>query len=387
MPGLLDFFGGGDPNEINQTYGVPQGMVNRSNYDALTNMGALLFAAGQRLTPEQRAAYIAQMPNAVRSRDTSLYNQAQTRQMGIRAQEEEDTRKRNAAMMTPESLSAMGLTPQQASILGPDGLRQLQLYNLEKRSAGTGHWASSNELPQGADPKNPIWIGPDGQPKAVGTGGTTINNAVNPIMKGVGDQFDKSLESARSSAGTIGTLNAAREQLDASGGIISGTGASAKLDFAKAAKIFGVDDPRITNTETFRAAVKPVVLSTVKSLGSGTAISNADREFAEKAVGGDINLDEQSIRKIFDITERAARGNITYHNNLAGQMIKASPELGNMAPMLTVPMPEAYQPKQQPAAQPQVGPARVMNKAQYDQLPAGAQYMAPDGSIRTKGGI
>lgn len=130
--GLLDFLGGGDPNAINQTYGVPQGMVDRSNYDALTNMGALLFAAGQRLTPEQRAAYLAQMPNAIRSRDTSLYNQSQTRLMGQRAQEEEmQARKaaqQEAAMNdflgNKDKLNALGIKNVDALLELPVGLRQ-----------------------------------------------------------------------------------------------------------------------------------------------------------------------------------------------------------------------------------------------------------------------
>lgn len=130
--GLLDFLGGGDSNAINQTYGVPQGMVDRSNYDALTNMGALLFAAGQRLTPEQRAAYLAQMPNAIRSRDTSLYNQSQTRLMGQRAQEEEmQARKaaqQEAAMndfvSDPEKLKSAGIQNPEAILAMPPGLRE-----------------------------------------------------------------------------------------------------------------------------------------------------------------------------------------------------------------------------------------------------------------------
>ena len=34
----------------------------------------------------------------------------------------------------------------------------------------------------------------------------------------------------------------------------------------------------------------------------------------------------------------------------------------------------------------QGGPARVQDKAQYDALPPGTQYIAPDGSVRVKGG-
>jgi hypothetical protein len=33
----------------------------------------------------------------------------------------------------------------------------------------------------------------------------------------------------------------------------------------------------------------------------------------------------------------------------------------------------------------QTGPVRVRSKQQYDRLPKGAQYVAPDGSLRVKG--
>lgn len=347
---------------IDPTYGVPQSAVTQASLNSLGALGGLLMAAGQRMTPQQRAQYLSQMGNIPSAQD-QIYKVAQSRLMAQKAQNDQEDRPLERAKT------------------------QAEINALTAKSSG-GHWAAGSELPP--DYKGPpVWMDANG-PKAVGPAGTTINNAVNPILKGVGDQFEKSIENARSSLNTINSINTARDQLDANGGIVSGVGANAKLDFAKAAKLFGVDDPRIANTETFRAAIKPIVLQSVKGLGAGTSISNADREFVEKAVGGDITLDNKSIRRILDITDQAARANIGYHNNMADQMMKMSPELGNMAPMLKIQMPEAYKPKQQQQpgmAQPQGGPVRVMDRSQYDRLAPGAQYIAPDGSLRTKGGV
>jgi hypothetical protein len=47
------------------------------------------------------------------------------------------------------------------------------------------------------------------------------------------------------------------------------------------------------------------VVNIVKAFGSGSGISNADREYAEKMAGGQIKLDEASIKRILDIGERA----------------------------------------------------------------------------------
>jgi hypothetical protein len=317
--GLESLLGGSDKNAINQTYGVPQGIVDNSNYDSMIGLGGLLMAAGQRQTPQQRAQMLSQLGNAVAAGDRSLYTGAQSYLMGKKYQDE----------------------------AGMSALRKkyIEAQTNHLAGKGTGHWASQEELPPGYDGKNPIWIGEDG-PKAVGSGGTTINNVANPIVKGVGEQFSDSIEKAKTAVGTIRSINAAREQLDMPGGITTGLGANAQLDFKKAASLFGADPAQVTNTESFRAAIKPIVLSNVKALGAGNAISNADREFVEKAVGGDINLDESSIRRILDINERAARFTIENHNKTAEKMLKTTPELAQMSPLISVDMPEAYQRKQ-----------------------------------------
>lgn len=313
--GLESLLGGGDQNAINPTYGVPQGIVNNANSDSMIGLGGLLMAAGQRQTPQQRAQLLSQLGTAASMGDRSLYTGAQSYLMGKKYQDE------------------AGLA---------DLRKRLIQHQINK---GQGHWASGSELPPGYDGKNPIWMGEDG-PKSIGSGGTTINNVANPIVKGVGEQFADSIDKAKTAVGTIRSINAAREQLDAPGGIMTGLGANAQLDFKKAATLFGADPAQVTNTESFRAAIKPIVLSNVKALGAGNAISNADREFVEKAVGGDINLDESSIRRILDINERAARYTIENHNKTAEKMLKSTPELGQMAPLITVDMPEAYQKKQ-----------------------------------------
>lgn len=320
MAGLFGFESlGGNPEEINKTYNVPQGIVNNANSDSMIGLGGLLMAAGQRQTPQQRAQMLSQLGNAVAAGDRSLYTGAQSYLMGKKYQDE----------------------------AGMSALRKkyIEAQTNHLAGKGTGHWASQEELPPGYDGKNPIWIGEDG-PKAVGSGGTTINNVANPIVKGVGDQFADSIDKAKSSVATINSLNAAREQLDMPGGITSGLGANAQLDFKKAATLLGADPGQVTNTESFRAAIKPIVLANVKALGAGNAISNTDREFVNDAVGGNLNLNESSIRRILDITERAARYNIENHNKTAEKMLKTTPELSQMAPLITVDMPEAYQRKQ-----------------------------------------
>lgn len=87
MAGLFGFESllGGNPDEINKTYGVPQGIVNNANADSMIGLGGLLMAAGQRQTPQQRAQMLSQLGNAVSAGDRSLYTGAQSYLMGKKA--------------------------------------------------------------------------------------------------------------------------------------------------------------------------------------------------------------------------------------------------------------------------------------------------------------
>jgi len=196
--------------------------------------------------------------------------------------------------------------------------------------------------------------------KEAGAQRTTINNAVNPVLKGLGDQFVEGAAGARAQADTIRSIHTARQQLDDGGGIISGAGANQVLALQKVGAALGITDAsKITNTETFRTSIKPIVLETVKGLGAGSGVSNADREFALQAVGGDITLDEKSIRRVLDITERAARSKIDRHNKLSEEMVKAQPDIGAVAPMLRIEMPGEYtKPSIQPADVGQLPPTQ-----------------------------
>jgi hypothetical protein len=182
-----------------------------------------------------------------------------------------------------------------------------------------------------------------GSPKMLGSPGTnlTVNNAVNPVLKGLGEEFVKQRTEAYGAANSIPQIRTARAQLEAPGSIVSGQLADERLTLQKLGAALGVTDPtQIQNTETFRTQIKPLVLETVKGLGSGTGISNADRDFAEAAVGGKITLDAGTIKRVLDITERAAHAKVGRHNKLADQMLETQPELKQMGPMLRLEIPQ-----------------------------------------------
>jgi hypothetical protein len=80
--------------------------------------------------------------------------------------------------------------------------------------------------------------------------------------------------------------------------------------------LLGVANPQtIENTETFRSAIAPQVAAMMKATVGSMQISNADREFAEKAAGGSIGLNEGTIRRLLDIMERAGTAAVTGHRD------------------------------------------------------------------------
>jgi hypothetical protein len=210
------------------------------------------------------------------------------------------------------------------------------------------------------------------------------NKAQQAILTGsVLPKLDKSQETANAARDEINAIHRAREQLDTTGGIFSGSAADAQLKIAKVADFLGVPNAdKITNTEAFRAAIGARVLSLVKGLGSGAGISNADRDYAAGMAGGDIKLNESSIRRIIDIGERAARAKIDAHNSSVSKMVKSNAALKDYADVYKVEAPGAYKKAAQGAGGKFASPADVHAAIASGSLKKGDTFMDQNGIQR-----
>jgi hypothetical protein len=181
----------------------------------------------------------------------------------------------------------------------------------------------------------------------------SVNTGLNPIVQGAGKAFMDRATAAQAAADEIRALHDARSQLDKPGGIISGFRAGDRVAMQQLAGLFGADTSRVQNSQTFEGAMKPVIMA---ALGGslGTGVSNADRDFLQRAAGGDIRLDEGAIRRLSDIMEKAARGKIQRANEEADKYIKLNPEVAKFAPSIKTDMPPEYKPpgQDQPAGLP-----------------------------------
>ena len=100
-------------------------------------------------------------------------------------------------------------------------------------------------------------------------------------------------------------------------GIYTGSAANIKLSFDKWLQEAGINvgGRKATNTDTFASLMGLQVGKIIKAFGSGTGLSDADREYAEKIAGGRITLTGDAIRKLIDINNRLADFAIFEYNS------------------------------------------------------------------------
>jgi hypothetical protein len=151
-------------------------------------------------------------------------------------------------------------------------------------------------------------------------------NLAKELEKVGSERYDTEYEAATGARNILDYTTTARDKLDQ--GIIGGSILSpVELEGRKAwADIMGLEDAATENTEAFKASLKEAVLSKIKALGSGTAISDADRKFIEQAVGGDISLTEGGMRQIFDILDKGARSKIEKYNRELDELLESFEE-------------------------------------------------------------
>lgn len=168
----------------------------------------------------------------------------------------------------------------------------------------------------------------DNRPYQVGPNNRLINpppetrvnmsTVADPILSGVGEQIVKAREAARDVPVRIQAIHEARSALDK--GATTGALADWRL---QAQKLFGLAPEDVQNTEVFRASVGREVLGQIKALGANP--SNTDRDYIEKVAGGQITLDEKSLRRILDMQEKYARQTLRTFNREAKSVMDANP--------------------------------------------------------------
>lgn len=105
-------------------------------------------------------------------------------------------------------------------------------------------------------------------------------------------------------------------------GIVTGFGANALTTIASIGQRFGILNAEqadtLARTQTFDSNAGNLVAEVIKAFGAGTGLSDADREYATKIAGGLISLEEMSLKRILEITQRRAIAEAkSYNSSLA----------------------------------------------------------------------
>lgn len=222
----------------------------------------------------------------------------------------------------------------------PPQMAEIQ-KDMSGQPSGFSPAATKGQLGLSADP-----IEQDRLKQAV----LTEAQAKREVNTGAIGQIDKAYPDVSAHASVnIPVIHEARRALDS--GILTGAGANFGLKLGSVlsqAGFAGADAP-VENTQVFMKTQARQVLGIIKMLGSGSGISDADREYAAGIVGGDITLNEGSLRRLLDISERAQRSAIGAHNTRVKQ---ASSVMGNpdIGALYNVEAPGAYMRSDKPQA-------------------------------------
>jgi hypothetical protein len=134
-----------------------------------------------------------------------------------------------------------------------------------------------------------------------------------PYQQFVADT-SKSYDATQQLSNALPTLQQAKQALAQS---YTGKGADLKLDASKMLRGLGVpgDYTPVVATEMLQSRMKAIAGGLIKSTVGSQNISDADREFVEKAYSGNISMEPESLRKLLGIAEDTTIRSINRHND------------------------------------------------------------------------
>jgi hypothetical protein len=92
--------------------------------------------------------------------------------------------------------------------------------------------------------------------------------------------------------------------MDEEGGIIAGSLAKQELAVKAFANRLGANFEDVEKTQAYVGLSAKRIAEVIKAFGSGTGLSDADREFAAKAAAGDITMDRKALKRLIDLGKK-----------------------------------------------------------------------------------
>ena len=168
-------------------------------------------------------------------------------------------------------------------------------------------------------------LGLEAAPPQVQRVETIASGMADELAKVGAKAFAEAHENARLAADALGSVNRTLPTID---NMFTGAGAELKLNISRYARTFGVDvvDPStIADTEAYVAESGRRVAQYITNLGAGTGLSDADREYAEKVVAGNITVDKEALKRLLGVIKASSQRTIKNYRSLRTSVEK---ELG-----------------------------------------------------------
>ena len=124
------------------------------------------------------------------------------------------------------------------------------------------------------------------------------------------------------------------------GGMPTGLAANVELNLRRFGELVGLPyDPAVTNAETFISEAGKIVADQIKDFGSGTGLSDADREYAKLIAAADITTQQEALFSLLKIRRSAMVETVQSFNKVRTATAKRVGEQ-NMTSFPSINMPE-----------------------------------------------
>lgn len=148
-------------------------------------------------------------------------------------------------------------------------------------------------------------------------------------------EFNEKAQNARDMIELIDRQTARLE-----GGMPTGLAANVELNLRRFGELIGLPyDPEVTNAQAFISEAGQIVAEQIKDFGSGTGLSDADREYAQLIAAADINGQQQALFNLLKIRRTAVVDTVERFNRVRSATAKRLGE-DNMTSFMPITMPE-----------------------------------------------
>jgi len=248
-----------------------------------------------------------------------------------------------------------------------------------------------------SEPKKPIKVQEYEYAVSQGYPGSFVDFQEETTPSNFQDKFTETLGQARAEA-NIDTVQKAESAVQSlpkifatldlieSGDTITGIGAELLTGLERLRSQFMNDvkaGKRVSNTQTLNAYLGSEVFPLIEALGIGARglDTPAEREFLREVMTGTVNLDRNTLVNLTNYRRDAALNAIKRYNTQIddGKLNDYFEVIGQTPSRFDVPQRGGAG-----GGQAQSAPVAINSDSEYDALPSGATFVAPDGTTRRK---